>query len=173
MTADGAPHPSGSAQAPELVGEFGWALSVLVREWRARVESVVGDLPHGPRGYQVLATVVREEPPNQASLATRLGIDRSVMTYLIDRYVESGLMERQPDATDRRVRRIVPTQHGRQTLDKLDARVREVERELLSCVAEPDRPVLCRLLRQAAAALSQHPVQAPLAASGMGAGHGD
>ncbi|MFS8479808.1 MAG: MarR family transcriptional regulator [Micromonosporaceae bacterium] len=169
MTIRDARRAAGPGAGPEFVGEFGWALTVLLREWRSRVEAVVGDLPHGSRGYQVLAAVVREEPPTQASLAQRLCIDRSVMTYLIDRYVECGLVERQQDPADRRARRIVPTERGRRTLDELDARVREVERELLGSVPEADRLVLRRLLRQAADAVS-HDAKATQPTDGMGRG---
>lgn len=146
-----------------------WSLSVVLQALHAAVDAAVGDVPHGPRGYQVLTTVVHDQPPSQLALAEHLGIDRSVMTYLIDRYVECGLVERQQDPADRRARRIVPTERGRRTLDELDARVREVERELLGSVPEADRLVLRRLLRQAADAVS-HDAKAPQPTDGMGRG---
>ncbi|MGS2617199.1 MarR family winged helix-turn-helix transcriptional regulator [Micromonospora sp. LZ34] len=169
MTAAGVPTPAHDEPEPEFVGEFGWALMTLLREWSARVESAVGDLPYGTRGYQVLSAVVRDEPPSQASLATRLGIDRSVMTYLIDRCVESGLVERQQDPADRRARRIVPTEHGRRRLDELDARVREVETDLLGTLPEAQRELLHRLLRQAANGVAHDPDRCAVTADAMGA----
>lgn len=77
---------------------------------------------------------MREEPPTQALLARRPCIDRRVVTYLIDRYVECGLVERQQDPADPRARGIVPSERGRRTLAELDARVREVEGEMLASV---------------------------------------
>lgn len=170
MTTAGVPTPARTDSEPEFVGEFGWALTVLLREWSARVAAAVGDLPYGTRGYQVLSAVVRDEPPSQASLATRLGIDRSVMTYLIDRCVESGLVERQQDPTDRRARRIVPTGHGRRRLDELDARVRQVEEELLGALPEAERALLHRLLRQAADGVAHDPDRCAVTADAMRGG---
>ncbi|MFE9923145.1 MarR family winged helix-turn-helix transcriptional regulator [Streptomyces sp. NPDC005774] len=133
---------------------LGWSLTVLLREWSARVERASRDLPHGVRGYQVLAAVVRQAPPTQAALAARLGIDRTVMTYLLDRFEECGLVERRPDPADRRARRIEPTDHGRAVLADLDTRVEEAEDELLAGLPAEDRRVLLALLEHAATGAS-------------------
>jgi MarR family transcriptional regulator, transcriptional regulator for hemolysin len=134
------------------VTSLGWSLTALLREWSARVRSESSELPQGVRGYQVLAAVVHDAPPTQAALAARLGIDRTVMTYLLDKFVECGLVERQQDETDRRARRIVPTEHGRKVLADLDARVARAEDELLAGLAPQDRRVLLGLLEHAATA---------------------
>lgn len=137
--------------APSTQGSvLGWSLTVLLREWSARVEEVSRDLPHGVRGYQVLSAVVHEAPPTQAALAGRLGIDRTVMTYLLDKFEGCGLVERRQDPADRRARRIVPTDHGRRVLADLDARVAQAEDELLSGLVPEDRQVLMALLEHAA-----------------------
>ena len=112
-------------------GDFGWALGMLLRSYYAYAESVIVDIPHGLRGYQVLSTVVHGNQPNQLSIATHLGIDRTVMTYLIDDLVASGLVERQQDPSDRRARKIVGTEIGARTLHALDQRVREAEQKVL------------------------------------------
>ncbi|GII04431.1 hypothetical protein Pta02_64390 [Planobispora takensis] len=135
---------------PASPSTLGWSLGVLLREWSDRVEKVSRDLPHGVRGYQVLAAVVHDAPPTQASLAARLGIDRTVMTYLLDKFVQCGLLERRQDPVDRRARRIVPTDQGRRVLADLDAAVAGAEDELLSGLAPGERRVLLALLEHAA-----------------------
>lgn len=129
---------------------LGWSLAVLLREWNTRVEDASRDLPHGVRGYQVLSAVVHEAPPTQAALAARLGIDRTVMTYLLDKFEGCDLLERKQDPSDRRARRIVPTDHGRRLLAEVDARVAKAEDELLSTLPSEDRRVLLALLEHAA-----------------------
>jgi len=129
---------------------LGWSLAALLREWTARVESACDDLPYGSRGYQVLSTVVHEAPPTQAALAARLSIDRTVMTYLLDKFVECGLAERQQDPADRRARHIVATEHGRRALADLDARVARAEQDLLAGLAPEERRALRSLLERAA-----------------------
>ncbi|WP_321575184.1 MarR family winged helix-turn-helix transcriptional regulator [Oerskovia douganii] len=129
---------------------LGWPLAALLRGWSARVDALAEDLPDGTRCYQVLSAVVHDTPPSQAALAARLGIDRTVMTYLIDKYVECDLVERQADPTDRRARRIVATAKGREVLADLDARVAAAEEDLLGGLDAADRATLRRLLDRAA-----------------------
>ena len=144
-------HEETETPTPSTPGSvLGWSLTVLLREWSARVEDISRDLPHGVRGYQVLSAVVHDAPPTQAALAARLGIDRTVMTYLLDRFEGCDLVERRQDPADRRARRIVPTEHGRGVLADLDARVARAEEELLAGLPAEDRRVLMALLEHAA-----------------------
>ncbi|MEV5410999.1 MarR family transcriptional regulator [Thermopolyspora sp. NPDC052614] len=167
MTTETPPTSPDTETTDPFVGEFGWALTVLLREWTARIEAAVGDLPYGPRGYSVLSMVVHEEPPNQATLAARLGVDRSAITHLIDEYVATGLVERHQDPADRRIRRIVPTERGRTVLAALDARTRTAEQDLLSTLPEPDRHHLRHLLTQLAKSLPHDPDRCGTAARSL------
>nr|WP_243855191.1 MarR family transcriptional regulator [Diaminobutyricimonas sp. TR449] len=101
-------------------------------------------------GAVVLGAVVHGDQPSQLALAAHLGIDRSVMTYLIDDLVEAGLVERQPNAADRRQRKIVATDIGTQTLTKLERRVQQAQDEVLSTLAPSERETLCNLVRRIA-----------------------
>ncbi|MBE1874465.1 winged helix-turn-helix transcriptional regulator [Myceligenerans sp. TRM 65318] len=132
-----------------------WSLVALLREWSTRVEAATEDLPDGMRGYQVLRVVVHDAPPTQASLAARLGIDRTVMTYLIDRYVECGFVERRQDPADRRARRIVATARGRTKLAEVDVRVADAEEDLLSGLPPEDRVRFRDLLERAASSITE------------------
>lgn len=127
--------------------DLGWSLAVLLRHWHERVEGRLSDLRHGSRGYHVLTAVAEHEAPTQASLAERLLIDRSVMTYLIDDLEEDGLVQREIDARDRRVRRVCVTDRGRQVLEETRARVAEEEQHLLAGLDRPTQD----LFRDAAA----------------------
>ncbi|MBL0888440.1 MarR family winged helix-turn-helix transcriptional regulator [Myceligenerans indicum] len=148
---DGA--PAAAAAGPSL--GLSWSLVALLREWSTRVDAATEELPQGMRGYQVLRVVVHDSPPTQAALAARLGIDRTVMTYLIDSYVECGLVERQQDPADRRARRIVATAHGRKVLAGVDVRVAAAEEDLLSGLPPEDRVLFRELLERAARGVTQ------------------
>lgn len=133
MTAYSAPQSESDAGTwPDQSRDFGWALGMLVRTYHAYLAAACTEIPQGPRGYQVLATVIHGDQPNQLSIATHLGIDRTVMTYLTDDLVAAGLVERRQDPNDRRARRIVATPKGRQTFSALEARVREAESRMLA-----------------------------------------
>src|SRR5699024_4300592 len=131
-----------------------WPLVALLREWTNRTEAATVELPHGMRGYQVLRTVVHDTPPTQAALASRLGIDRTVLTYLIDRYADCGLVERQRDPTDRRARRIVATHHGQRVLAGVDEKVSAAGEQLLAGLRPAERTRLRELLERAAHGLT-------------------
>lgn len=132
---------------------LGWGLMLLGRQWRNRVRLAAGDLPHGSRGYQVLAEAGAATSSNQSVLAATLGIDRTVMTYVIDSLVEAGLVEREPDPVDRRARRVVLTEPGRAALNRIDAAVADVEADLLGALSNGERRELCTLLERAASGL--------------------
>lgn len=142
--------PVMTTERPAYDGDFGWHLGVLLSGYQSLVVTVLGDFPHGPRGYQTLAAVVRGDQPSQLALATHLGIDRTVMTYLIDDLVRAGLVERQLNPADRRQRRVVPTAEGVGAYTDLERRVREAEDTLLGTLEPAERQALRHLLRRVA-----------------------
>jgi DNA-binding MarR family transcriptional regulator len=92
----------------------------------------VADLPGGPRGYQVLTAAAQGAVGSQLALAQHLGVDRTVMTYLLDDLEAARLIERRPDPADRRARRIVATKRGSELLGSLNDRLRAAEASLLA-----------------------------------------
>ena len=160
------PHAGrGPACGGALSGDLGWALGVVFRSYVSAANAAFADLPGGPRGYQVLAAATRGEPGSQLELAQHLGIDRTVMTDLLDDLERAGLIERRPDPADRRARRIVATAAGRDLLGVLGGRLRAAEQDVLAGLAsEDDRVAFRSLLRQVATHASTldpvHAVQA-------------
>lgn len=112
--------------------DLGWALGVVFRSYLKAVAAVVDDLPGGPRGYQVLASAALDQADNQAELAVRLGIDRTVLTYLIDDLEQCGLVERKADPQDRRRRRIMVTRKGTSVWNQRRAALEHIEQHILS-----------------------------------------
>jgi DNA-binding MarR family transcriptional regulator len=138
-----------------LAEDFGWGLAVVFRGYVRAADAVTEGLPGGHRGYQVLCAAARDEPGSQASLASRLGIDRTVMTYLLDDLEHAGLVERQPDPADRRSRRVVATAHGRTVLAGLDDRFRRAEEHLLAGLDPGEQAAFRKLLRELAAHVNE------------------
>lgn len=130
--------------------DLGWALGVLQRAYRDRVSGLLADLPHGARGYQTLAEVATGRQRSQAALAQHLGIDRTVMTYLIDDLEGAGLVERQADPEDRRQRRVVITAQGEAAIAALCSRVAAAEDATMSGLDDAERAQLRLLLAKAA-----------------------
>jgi MarR family transcriptional regulator, organic hydroperoxide resistance regulator len=100
---------------------------------------------------QVRALYALREPLSMRELAERLYLDPSNLTALVDRLEDLGLVERQADAGDRRVKRLVITPKGVRlseqiidavfaegtVFDKLDAAEQRQLLELLGRIVEP------------------------------------
>jgi DNA-binding MarR family transcriptional regulator len=141
----------GSGCGGVLSNDLGWALGVVFRSYVKAANAAFADVPGGPRGYQVLATATRGEPESQLALAQHLGVDRTVMTYLLDELEGAGLIERRPDPADRRARRVVATTRGRELLGDLDRRLRTAEQQVLAGLdTTEDRQAFRALLQQLA-----------------------
>lgn len=129
--------------------DFGWTLGVVFRAYIKATNAAVGDLPGGHRGYQILTAATRDQPESQSALCQQLGIDRTVMTYLLDDLERASLVERRPAPTDRRTRLVVATEVGRTRLAELDLRLSHAEAHVLSGLSASDRDtfkgLLCRL----------------------------
>ncbi len=132
-----------------LEDDFGWTLGVVFRAFVKATNAAVGDLPGGHRGYQILTASVRDQPESQSALCQQLGIDRTVMTYLLDDLERASLVVRRPAPTDRRTRLVVATDVGRERLRELDERLGHAEAHVLSGLPPADRAtfksLLCRL----------------------------
>jgi MarR family transcriptional regulator, transcriptional regulator for hemolysin len=148
--------PTRRPTAPQTAAtgdEIGPALLILTRTYLGVIAPIVDGLPHGPRGYHTLGAVIRGDHPSQLALATWLGIDRTVMTYLLDDLVTAGLVERQQNPTDRRQRRIVATPRGKQTRTELEAKIRQAEDELLGPLSDRERNTLRDMLTRIVAGI--------------------
>lgn len=135
---------------PSVEADLGWALGTVMRSYMKLSAETLGDVPGGPRGYQVLATAARGGSGSQLTIAQHLGIDRTMLTYLIDDLEAAGLVERKPDPNDRRARQILLTEPGHQLVCALEKRLREAENALLGPLEEAERDVLRGLLHRLA-----------------------
>lgn len=96
--------------------------------------------------YALLAALDEVGPASQADLSRRTTIDRSDMVVTVNELAEQGLVERTPDATDRRRNVVSITPAGRQRLRKLDRLLAKVQDELLAPLSAEERTQLIGLL---------------------------
>jgi DNA-binding MarR family transcriptional regulator len=137
--------------------DLGWSLGTLLRGYLKRSTQVLEGLPGGSRGYQVLSIAGSGACSNQAAIAESSGLDRTVLTYLIDDLEKAGLVVRTPDPNDRRARRITLTDAGTRRLAELQSRMREVEDQLLAGLPAADATALRSILARAAGSLGEDP----------------
>jgi DNA-binding MarR family transcriptional regulator len=98
----------------------------------------------------VLLLIDAREPESQQQMAQRLGIDRTTMVGVIDALEGRGLVERHPDAADRRRNVIELTSSGRTTLRRATRASDQAEQRLLAELTQDEATQLRLLLRRIA-----------------------
>ncbi|MEU5907338.1 MarR family winged helix-turn-helix transcriptional regulator [Micromonospora sp. NPDC047467] len=137
-----------------LDDDLGWMLGVVFRGYVRAAEHTLADFPGGPRGYQVLTAAVNGPARNQGAIAEELGIDRTVLTYLIDDLERPGYVARRADPADRRNRLVDVTDAGRAAWEQRRRALRGVESHLLGALA-PEESASLRVLLQRVACSTQ------------------
>ncbi|GAA2776384.1 hypothetical protein GCM10019017_21630 [Streptomyces showdoensis] len=92
-------------------------------------------------------TVLRRGPAAMRALAETMTCDASNITGIIDRLEKRGLVRREADASDRRVKNVILTAEGERVTDAIRARMRTTQEGLDGLGAE-ERDSLCLLLER-------------------------
>src|SRR5665213_2723962 len=104
--------------------EEAWALlHQLMMGERRRFLAVASELDLHPAQTGALAQMEPEKPVPMNELATLLHCDNSNVTGIIDRLEARGLVARQPDGNDRRIKQIVLTPLGVEIHGRVRARM--------------------------------------------------
>lgn len=106
-------------------------LPMLFRTMRRKVVKADGCCNHhiSPLQGQVLRYLYNEGKCHGARIAGELLIPRPQMTYIVDTLVESGLVERLPDPSDRRIINIVLTDKGKEVIKDRDNSVKKAMKD--------------------------------------------
>ena len=94
----------------------------------------------------MLVFLARSEGINQSGLADQIEVERMTMGRMIDRLEAAGLVERRPDASDRRVHRLYLSQKARPILDEMVLLANDLHDEALGGLDDTDRVALRNLL---------------------------
>jgi len=105
-------------------------------------------------GYVVLSALDDGPVRTQAALADQVSADKTRIITTLDRLQASGLISREPDPRDRRVRLLSITPAGRTVRASAQAEIQANEEHLLALLSPADRSGFLRALR-AFAALSR------------------
>jgi MarR family transcriptional regulator, organic hydroperoxide resistance regulator len=97
-------------------------------------------------GYSVLIALDDEPLRTQAALAESIGADKTRIIGVLDELQRKGLILREPDPADRRVRLLSITPEGRRVRESVQAAIQEGEERLLGLLPADDRRgFLCAL----------------------------
>jgi MarR family transcriptional regulator, transcriptional regulator for hemolysin len=96
--------------------------------------------------WAVLAYLARSEGTSQAALAEMLEIEPITLVRLLDRLEGAGWVERRPDPTDRRVRRLYLTPTARPLMEQFQELATATREAALRGLSETERNHLTDLL---------------------------
>lgn len=126
----------------------------LLKHAQLRLADLTGSAlaPFGINGRQcaVLIAIDERAPSSQHDIAQRMGVDRTTMVTLVDELEGKGLVERTPDARDRRKNVVALTEAGRATQLGATAAADEAERRFLGPLADDEVARLREMLRATA-----------------------
>jgi DNA-binding MarR family transcriptional regulator len=98
--------------------------------------------------FPLLVGIQRFGPIGVGELADRAGRDYTTVSRQVAKLAELGLIERRPNATDRRVNEAVLTSAGRDVTDAIDAARHRLSTAAFSEWSDRDLAELDRLLRR-------------------------
>jgi DNA-binding MarR family transcriptional regulator len=119
----------------------------LTRALIAREEPVLHAHEISMWGYIVLTALAEQAVRTQAALAQAINADKSRIISVLDDLQERGLIQRRPDAADRRVHLLSLTPAGDKLRQSVQAAIRLREEEVLAALAPADREVFLRSLK--------------------------
>lgn len=106
--------------------------------------------------FAVLAALDEFGALSQAELGRRLGLDRANVNRIVTPLAQAGLLDRTPDAHDRRALVLTTTAEGTARFQDLEGRAARVQDELLAPLDADEREQLRLLLDKV---LGAHPAQ--------------
>jgi MarR family transcriptional regulator, organic hydroperoxide resistance regulator len=135
--------------APSDLGREIWSLLYrLFQSARPTLMTVCQEYELTPPQAFLLRYLEPEKPVAMSELAETLACDASNITGLVDKLEARGLLERQQDSADRRVKMIVVTESGARFRRKLLSRLLEPPAPLAS-LPETDKKMLHAILKRA------------------------
>lgn len=124
---------------------FGFRLVMLARHWRQALNERMAVLGFSDATWAPLVHLDRlGDGISQKELAGRLGLDTSSLVRLLDILGQSGDIERLPDETDRRAKRVFLTQKGKASVKAIRGVLLSAEAEMLADVDDDQIEMLTR-----------------------------
>lgn len=121
------------------LSRFGFVFSRTARRWRRELDLRLAAIDMADATWPPLVHLsLSGGGISQKELAERVGIDGSSLVRLLDILSERGLLERRPDPTDRRSRRLYLTSSGEEAVQRIEAILEQTEAEMLADLSPDD-----------------------------------
>ena len=135
-------------------GRVGYLLRQANQAFRAAAQAELGLVGLTLPQYSVLSVADAAPGLSGAELARESMLTPQTTNEIISLLVDAELLERRPDVSDKRLRRIYVTQAGGRLLLRARPAVHRVERRMTTSLSGADRAVLRRWLVDCARSLT-------------------
>jgi DNA-binding MarR family transcriptional regulator len=105
-----------------------------------------------PAQYGALALIAAEPGMDQTRLTDRSALDRSSVTKCVERLEARGMIRRDMDAKDRRVRQLHITEEGLSLLNDVEAAVKRAQDRIIGPLGEERAKLFLAMLQEVASA---------------------
>ena len=136
------------APTHRLADQVLWALGRSSQHAQRLVRQHMTQAGVRTQHYHVLASLADEGEAAQATLADRIGFDRSDLVTLLDELEDLKYVERRVDPADRRRKIVAITPAGEKQLIAMDQLIVAAEAELLEPLSASERKTLLGLLHR-------------------------
>jgi DNA-binding MarR family transcriptional regulator len=133
----------------------GYLANHVARLFARELAEAVRPLGLAPAQFMTLLELWRQDGLTQKDLVARLDVEQATMAATLARMERDGLIERRPDQSDARARRIQLTARARSLEEPALAAARSVNARALAGFSEAERDAFLAGLRRVVGALSR------------------
>lgn len=134
---------------------FTVALVQLARRWRWRLDSRLQDLGLTQARWAALLQIQRREGASQRQLAEFIGIEGPTLVHILNSLERQKLIERRPDARDRRAKTVHLTDAARPLVGRIEEIAHGLRLELTEGIDDKDLATCVRVFGQIDRRLSE------------------
>jgi len=131
---------------PEAIEPLGRQLVFTAKAMREAFEDALVAAGGSLGSWIVLGALSETGCVSQAALASHVRLEGATITHHVDRLEAAGLVSRQLDPDDRRVRRLTLTEAGTELHTRLLAAVIQLQEVVMAGLGAGDRVALARCL---------------------------
>jgi len=122
-----------------LPRDFTSELVIAGRLWKRMTGAVTAGYSVAEAGAAPLLWIARMgEGVRQNVLAERIGVESASLVRVLDELAASGLVRREPDASDRRANLLFLTEQGHEVASRMEVAIEALRRRVLGDLDEAD-----------------------------------
>ena len=141
----------------ELKNDITKSVLKLMRVMRRR--PVRTDRPLPPAVGRTLLTLGEHDGVSSAELCELMDVRPSSLSELLGRMEENGLVQRVSDENDKRTNRVLLTDAGRESVERIEKKYEEENARLAACFTEEELEQFCALCERLSAHMETLPEQ--------------